>query len=125
MADDGPDEVTLIDPGWWWAHNEELSEALWEATDDAYKQGVYQALTGTAAEGPDESEYVAPSPKPDEERLCWSVEECATALGISRALAYDAVRAGQIPSIRIGRRVLVPKAALDDLLQAARGLSDP
>ncbi|MHB8438522.1 MAG: helix-turn-helix domain-containing protein [Acidimicrobiales bacterium] len=49
-------------------------------------------------------------------RLTLSVEEAAEALGISRALAYEAVRRGEIPNIRIGRRILVPRSALDRLL---------
>jgi excisionase family DNA binding protein len=44
------------------------------------------------------------------------VEEAAQALGISRAFAYEAVARGEIPCIRIGRRILVPKAALAKLL---------
>lgn len=50
------------------------------------------------------------------ERLTLTVEEAATLLGISRASAYEAVRQGEIPAIRIGRRILVPKAALERLL---------
>jgi excisionase family DNA binding protein len=49
-------------------------------------------------------------------RLTWTVEEAAVALGISRAFAYDAVRRGEIPAIRIGRRILVPRSALKLLL---------
>lgn len=45
-----------------------------------------------------------------------TVEEAARELNISRGLAYDGVRTGAIPSIRVGRRVLVPRAALDRLL---------
>jgi excisionase family DNA binding protein len=41
-----------------------------------------------------------------------SVEEAGEFLGISRASAYEGVRSGQIPSIRIGRRIVVPTAAL-------------
>jgi excisionase family DNA binding protein len=59
-----------------------------------------------------------------EVRLTLSVEEAAKALGISRALAYDAVRKGQIPSIRIGRRVLIPKKQLEELLRVAKALPD-
>jgi excisionase family DNA binding protein len=33
-------------------------------------------------------------------------------LGISRALAYQLVRGGELPSIKLGRRVVVPRAAL-------------
>lgn len=34
------------------------------------------------------------------------------ALGISRASAYEAVQIKPIPSVRIGKRILVPKSAL-------------
>ena len=50
-------------------------------------------------------------------RLTLTVEEAAATLGISRAFAYEAVRRGEIPSIKIGRRVLVPRAALQKLLE--------
>jgi len=46
------------------------------------------------------------------ERLVFSVAEAGELLGISRAFAYELVARGEIPSIRLGRRVLVPKAAL-------------
>ena len=59
-------------------------------------------------------------------RLTLSVEEAAEVLGISRALAYDAVHRGEIPHIKIGRRLLVPKAALDHLLEVAEdGAASP
>jgi excisionase family DNA binding protein len=54
---------------------------------------------------------------PPQSRLTLTVEEAAATLGISRAFAYEAVRRGEIPSIRIGRRVLVPRAALEKLLE--------
>ena len=50
------------------------------------------------------------------DRLTLSVPEAAQLLGVSRMTAYSAVREGTIPSLRIGRRVLVPRAALDPLL---------
>jgi excisionase family DNA binding protein len=50
------------------------------------------------------------------DRLTLSVPEAAQLLGVSRMTAYSAVREGTIPSLRIGRRVLVPRAALDRLL---------
>jgi excisionase family DNA binding protein len=57
---------------------------------------------------------------PDEQsRLSLAVEEAAQRLGISRASSYEAVRRGEIPSIKIGRRTLVPVAALDALLASA------
>ena len=45
-----------------------------------------------------------------------SVPQAAVLLGICRGSAYRAVRAGQIPVVRVGRRLLVPRAALDRLL---------
>ena len=36
--------------------------------------------------------------------------------GIGRNQAYEAARRGEIPTIRIGKRILVPVAALDRLL---------
>lgn len=45
--------------------------------------------------------------------------ELAAALGISRASGYEVARRGEIPCVRIGRRILVPRIALDRLLAAA------
>jgi excisionase family DNA binding protein len=50
--------------------------------------------------------------------LTLTVEEAAAALGISRA-AYEDARRGEIPNIRIGRRILVPRSALQRLLDSA------
>jgi excisionase family DNA binding protein len=41
-----------------------------------------------------------------------TVEEAGRVLRISRNSAYEAARIGQLPTLRIGRRVLVPTAAL-------------
>ncbi len=51
-----------------------------------------------------------------EERLTVTVTEAAGLLGISRAMAYECVRAGQIPSVRLGNRILVPRHRLVALL---------
>ena len=48
-----------------------------------------------------------------------TVEEAAKVLRVSRSTAYDAVARGDIPTIRIGRRLLIPRAALDRLLAGA------
>lgn len=53
-----------------------------------------------------------------------TVEEAAQILGIGRNQAYAAVRRGEIPSLRIGARILVPEAALNKMLETpALGLS--
>ncbi|TVP66081.1 MAG: DNA-binding protein [Nitriliruptor sp.] len=48
--------------------------------------------------------------------LTLSVEEAGRLLGISRGAAYRAAGRGQIPTIRVGRRLLVPTARLHQLL---------
>lgn len=50
------------------------------------------------------------------QRATLSVEEAARQLGIGRNQAYEAAARGEIPTIRIGKRILVPKAALAKLL---------
>lgn len=50
-------------------------------------------------------------------RLTVTVQEAARLLGIGRQLAYEGVRQGQIPNIRVGRRILVPRAALEKMLE--------
>ena len=54
------------------------------------------------------------------ERLVLTVDEAAEILGISRGLAYRMVREGAIPNVRMGRRMLVPRSALDRMLEEAR-----
>lgn len=54
------------------------------------------------------------------EELVLSVEEAGKRLKLSRPSAYLAVKRGQIPVIRMGRRVLVPKAALERMLAEVR-----
>lgn len=44
------------------------------------------------------------------------VEEAAQLLGIGRNQAYEAVRRGEIPSLRIGGRILVPRSRLMALI---------
>ncbi|HET6665286.1 MAG TPA: helix-turn-helix domain-containing protein [Acidimicrobiales bacterium] len=53
--------------------------------------------------------------KPDQ-RLTISVEEAGRLLGISRGLAYELVNRGELPSVRLGRRIVVPRRALDRML---------
>ena len=48
-----------------------------------------------------------------------SISEAAKRLGVGRNAAYEAARQGQLPVLRIGRRLLVPKLALENLLRSA------
>lgn len=49
----------------------------------------------------------------------FSVEETAQILGISRWAAYQAVSNGDIPVLKIGRRQIVPRLALERKLVEA------
>jgi excisionase family DNA binding protein len=57
--------------------------------------------------------------RPDEARLVWTVEEAGRLLGISRAHAYELVARGELPHLRLGRRVVIPKHAITELLARA------
>ena len=46
-----------------------------------------------------------------------TVPEAGKILGIGRNAAYDAAKTGELPTIRLGRRIVVPKAALKRLLE--------
>ena len=51
-----------------------------------------------------------------ENRLVLTVTEAAAALGISRAHAYELVARGELPSLRLGRRIVVPRRGLERLI---------
>jgi excisionase family DNA binding protein len=59
---------------------------------------------------------------PDADAVDWQrrptvpVDVAAELLGISRASAFRAVHRGQLPSIRLGRRIVIPTAGLLALL---------
>ena len=53
------------------------------------------------------------------DRLIYTISEAGVLLGIGRGAAYEAARRGDIPVLRIGRRWLVSKVALDKMLVEA------
>jgi len=50
------------------------------------------------------------------EKATYSVERTTVLLGLSKSSVYEGIRNGQIPHIRIGRRILIPRIALDRML---------
>jgi excisionase family DNA binding protein len=52
-------------------------------------------------------------------QLTYTVPEAAEVLGIGRSAAYQAVHTGEIPSIKIGYRIIIPKVALERKLSEA------
>jgi excisionase family DNA binding protein len=53
------------------------------------------------------------------QKQTYTISEVAKLLGIGRSAAYEAARTGQIPIIRIGKRLIVPAVALDRMLAGA------
>lgn len=54
----------------------------------------------------------------DVESAVLSVSECAKILHLSRGSAYQGCLAGEIPHIKIGRRILIPRVAIQKLLES-------
>ena len=52
-----------------------------------------------------------------DKRLCITVTEAAAMLGISRNFAYELVKQKQLPVIQFGKRLLIPRAALERMLE--------
>ena len=52
-----------------------------------------------------------------DKRLCITVPEAAEMLGISRNFGYELVKQKKLPVIKFGKRLLIPRAALDKMLE--------
>jgi excisionase family DNA binding protein len=59
------------------------------------------------------------------ERLTVTVTEAAEILGLSRTSAYELVWAGALPSVRLGRRIVISRRVLEDLVGAALPVEPP
>jgi excisionase family DNA binding protein len=94
--------ITFTQLDWWNAHSDALNESVAVIESDELHL---------------ERRTVRPviDERPPQ-RLTVTIDAATAMLGISRATAYDAVSRGVIPCIRIGRRILIPKVALERLL---------
>ena len=52
----------------------------------------------------------------DNEKLTYNVVEASQILGLSKNATYQACLTGQIPHLKIGKRILIPKVALETML---------
>jgi excisionase family DNA binding protein len=52
-------------------------------------------------------------------RLVYAVPEAGAMLGLTRNASYEAARRGDLPTIRIGKLLKVPKAAFHKMLEQA------
>lgn len=51
-----------------------------------------------------------------EPRLAYSCRELSELLGVSHKAVYDRVKAGEIGSVRLGKRILIPSEEVERLL---------
>ncbi|MCJ2082771.1 helix-turn-helix domain-containing protein [Methylobacterium sp. J-090] len=65
---------------------------------------------------------MASGPADGTKRRTMSVEEAGRQLGLSRNSAYQAAGRGEIPTIKIGRRLLVPIVALERLIDPSASI---
>ena len=68
---------------------------------------------------PPEGNQESPAPTPLDQPATMNIETAARVLGIGRQTAYELARQGKLPVLRLGRRLVVPKAALERMLAEA------
>jgi excisionase family DNA binding protein len=107
LPPDAANLFAVVDPQYWSGQPRELQEALADAAGAAPDTGA-TPIGGAAG-----------ATSVSQERLTLSVDEAAVALGISRAFAYDAIKRNEIPHIKIGKRILIPRVALDRMLDSS------
>jgi excisionase family DNA binding protein len=61
----------------------------------------------------------------DQSAMVVTVSDAARLLGISRTHAYELVARGALAHVRLGRRIVIPKHALDTLLGLPGAESPP
>ncbi len=50
------------------------------------------------------------------DRIAYTVKEAAAALGVSEWMIREEIRTGKIESVKLGRRILIPRLALERLV---------
>lgn len=61
---------------------------------------------------------------PSTSALVLSVREAAAALGVSDDLVYEMTARGEIPSLRLGRRRVIPRRVVELMIECALGAFD-
>lgn len=59
------------------------------------------------------------------DQRCFQPKDAAAYLGISRSTIWRYIRAGKLPTMKLGAIVLIEKSALDALLQTPTSPSPP
>jgi excisionase family DNA binding protein len=90
------------------------------------RRQVAQATTRHIGSSPTPEHASSPSTRADHlqsdeetpisgDRLVFTVTEAAYLINVSRAFAYELVARGELPSIRLGRRIVIPRAGLPEV----------
>lgn len=53
------------------------------------------------------------------ERMTYNAKEVAEALGVCKSNVYEAIKTKEIRAVKIGKRLVIPKAELERLLNPA------
>jgi excisionase family DNA binding protein len=59
-------------------------------------------------------------PSKQDDRVVYEVPEAGALLGLCRNASYEAAKRGDIPTIKIGKLIRVPKAAFHQMLEKTR-----
>jgi excisionase family DNA binding protein len=60
----------------------------------------------------------------DRQPLTFTIPQAAQLLGISVSKAYEAARSGQLPTLRVGSRVLISRRRLEELVDGRMAARD-
>ncbi len=52
-----------------------------------------------------------------DKKLCVKVKKATAILGLPRNITYGLVKQGKLPMIKFGKRMLIPRAALEKMLE--------
>lgn len=92
-----------------WVIQEALAAALGPATaQNQRRNAVVEAVIASARTTDDLNDEENRSEQP----YLLSVDGTAEALGVGRATVYELIRTNELPSVRIGRRRLVPRGLM-------------
>jgi len=105
-------------------HGAQAGPALPESRELRGDSGGRQRRGGADLQSTKQSLALRPQPPLAVPRLAdlpdiLTVAEAGRCLRLGRNSAYEAIRRGEIPSVRMGRRILVPRVALERLLATA------
>ena len=81
------------------------------------------AAAGPIRHGQGEPYGVDSRPLPPDQRLTLTIPEACQALGIGETMLRQMIRVERLPILRIGRRVLIPRQAIEALVAGACGTS--